>query len=137
MGNITGASFEGLRKQAKRWLKSLRSGDAIARSRFAALLPQHSAAIGLREVQQALAREHDFASWAALKEHFEIARLATTGQDALLGELLSKGCLSYQADDWPSKWRRAERINSSWICCWSTAPTPTRPTTTAKPRVKY
>ncbi len=109
MSNETSASFEGLRKQAKRWLKAIRGGDAEARARFDALLPRHSAAIGLREVQQALARERGFDNWARLKEQLEIDGLAALGSGALLDELLNKACIAY-ADDWPSNWKRAERI---------------------------
>ena len=103
------ASFEGLRRQAKRWLKAIRGGDAEARARFDALLPRHSDSVGLREVQQALSRERGFAGWAALKEHFELEGLASAGGDALLDEFLNKACISY-SDDWPANWRRAERI---------------------------
>ena len=50
-------SFETLRKSAKRWLKTIRSGDAAALAKLRELLPQASPTPGLREVQQALARE--------------------------------------------------------------------------------
>jgi len=109
MGNETSASFEGLRKQAKRWLKAIHGGDEAARAKLEALLPRHSTSIGLREVQRALARERGFDSWARLKEQLEIDGLAAAGGDALLDELLNKGCLCY-GDDWPRNWRRAERI---------------------------
>ncbi len=109
MSKDMSASFEGLRKQAKRWLKAIRLGDAEARTKFDALVPRHSASVGLREVQQALARERGFESWAQLKEQLEIDGLAAAGGDALLDELLNKGCICY-GDDWPSNWRRAERI---------------------------
>ena len=52
--------FEALRKHAKRWLAALRGGDAEALARLERVLPRHSAQPGLREVQQALAREHGF-----------------------------------------------------------------------------
>ena len=103
------ASVEGLRKQAKRWLKAIRGGDAEARAKFDELVPRHTASVGLREVQQALARARGFASWAALKEYFELEGLERAGGDALLDEFLNKACLSY-SDDWPSNWRRAARI---------------------------
>ncbi len=105
----SGADFEGLRKRAKRWLKAIHAGDDTARAEFAALVPQHSRAITLREVQQALARQRGFASWALLKEQFEFEGLARSGEHALRDEFLNKACLSY-GDDWPSNWRRAERI---------------------------
>src|SRR5688572_23672687 len=66
---IDHTSLESLRKEAKRWLKALRAGEAHALARLEKVLPRHSTQPGLREVQQALAREHGFASWAELKEH--------------------------------------------------------------------
>ena len=50
-------NLEGLRKQAKSWLKGIRAGDpqAVARLRSAGFTP--SATPGLRHVQHALARE--------------------------------------------------------------------------------
>jgi uncharacterized protein len=100
-------SFEALRKSAKRWLKAIRSGDAAALAKLRELLPKASPTPGLREVQQALAREHGHASWAALKEHHETAALTHAERAA---EYLRQACLSYTDDDWPSKWRRAERL---------------------------
>ncbi len=88
-------SFESLRKEAKRRLRELRvSGSAL----------------GLREVQQMLAREHGFAGWAALKEHCELRALDQASEAERVAEFLTRACLSYGRDDWPDKWRRAERI---------------------------
>lgn len=56
-----------LRKDAKRWLKALRSGDAKAKARLAAAWPKAPAEPGLRDVQQALALEYGRESWADLK----------------------------------------------------------------------
>ncbi len=103
-----GTGFEGARKLAKRWLKAIRGGDSDALAAFEALVPKHSAAVGLREVQQALARQRGLPSWARLKEHFELTSLAGD-EDALLAEFLNKACICY-GDDWPSNWRRAARI---------------------------
>jgi ankyrin repeat protein len=61
------ARLETLRKEAKRWLKALRAGDADARARLAAAWPGAPAAPVLRDVQQALAREYGLESWIALK----------------------------------------------------------------------
>lgn len=111
MIDALGAGLEGLRKQAKRWLKALRSGDAAALERLARVLPKHSEQPGLREVQQALAREHGFASWAALKEHVEVIALEQRGGDALVDEFLQHACIfSGGGLDFPRKWRRADRI---------------------------
>ncbi len=104
-------SFEGLRKQAKRWLAELRRGDAEAMARLERVLPRHGTPPVLREVQQALARERGFASWAELKEERELAAIAGRGDAALVDELLQNACIfSGGPIDFPQKWRRAERI---------------------------
>jgi ankyrin repeat protein len=74
------------------------------------VLPKHSQTPGLREVQQALAREQGFESWAALKEHFEISAIERQGHDALLAEFLERACMFTPPRDFAFKWRRAERI---------------------------
>ena len=63
-----GATLESLKKEAKRWLKALREGDAAARERLRRVVPDPGAELGLREVQHALALEHGVSGWAALKE---------------------------------------------------------------------
>src|SRR5262245_51647774 len=47
-----------LRKEAKRWLKALREGDAEARQRLERSYPKATGNPVLREVQHALAREY-------------------------------------------------------------------------------
>ena len=65
---ITSATtLENLRKEAKRWLKALRAGDADARTRFDAAHPKTPAEPTLRDVQHALALEYEATDWAALK----------------------------------------------------------------------
>jgi len=61
------SSLETLKKEAKRWLKSLRVGDQQARQRLIAATPAATANPSLRDVQLALAREHGLAGWAALR----------------------------------------------------------------------
>jgi hypothetical protein len=63
--------LESLRKEAKRWLAALRTHDPDARARLDRAVPNAPAAPTLRDVQHALAREHGFAGWAALKEALE------------------------------------------------------------------
>jgi hypothetical protein len=73
-----GANLESLRKHAKNWLKALKAGDPAARERLAAAWSRAPASPTLRDVQHALALEHGFAGWAALKEelaHRAAARL--------------------------------------------------------------
>ena len=60
-------SLESLRKEAKRWLRSLRAGQADARTRFDDVYPSPPAHPVLRDVQHALAREFGFHSWRELK----------------------------------------------------------------------
>jgi len=59
--------IETLRKEAKRWLKALRAGDARATERLRAACPQAPSAPGLRDVQHAIAREYGLPDWIALK----------------------------------------------------------------------
>ena len=55
---ITSAtSLDNLKKEAKRWLRALRTGDADARARFDRAYPQAPREPVLRDVQHALARE--------------------------------------------------------------------------------
>jgi ankyrin repeat protein len=68
LGNKTLESFK---KEAKQWLKALRSGDAEANARFLRAYPRPPTSPGLRDIQHALARELGFASWALLKQHIE------------------------------------------------------------------
>jgi ankyrin repeat protein len=60
-------SLDHLRKDAKRWLKTLRAGDPVARARLKAAWPQAPAEPALRDLQHALAREYGQDSWIALK----------------------------------------------------------------------
>lgn len=99
-----------LRKEAKHWLRALRASDSAALSRFERALPQHSPTPMLREVQQALAREQGFSSWAALKEHHEA--LASSSVDPA-AELLQRGCIFASGErDFPVNWQRAERLRA-------------------------
>ena len=56
-----------LKKEAKRWLNALRTGAAEARARFDRALPNAPHVPTLRDVQRALALEHGFPGWPALK----------------------------------------------------------------------
>jgi len=59
--------LESLRKEAKRWLKALRSGDAKAADRLKAASAKAPPVPGLRDVQHALALEYGVSDWVALK----------------------------------------------------------------------
>src|SRR5215472_12127168 len=70
------SSLENVRKDAKRWLKALRAGDADARRRLLAVLSGAPADPGLRDVQLALAREYGFPGWTALRHALDDLTLA-------------------------------------------------------------
>ncbi len=60
-------TLDHLKREARQWLKALRSGDADAWARFRHAHPAAPADAGLRHVQHAIAREFGLASWARLK----------------------------------------------------------------------
>lgn len=79
-------SLESLKKEAKRWHDALRANDAAARARLERVLPDAPATPTLRDVQHALAREHGFPGWTALKQAVEqtLATNRRAGADALV-----------------------------------------------------
>jgi ankyrin repeat protein len=105
--------FAELKKRAKRELKELRAGDAPALARLERTVPRHSSPPVLREVQQSLAREQGFGSWAELKEHFEVRELKHLGSQSLVDEFLERACW-FGANDGAKKWRRAETIREQY-----------------------
>jgi Leucine Rich Repeat (LRR) protein len=60
-------SLDSLKKEAKRWLDALHADAADARGRLERALPNVPATPTLRDVQRALAHEHGFPGWTALK----------------------------------------------------------------------
>jgi ankyrin repeat protein len=68
------------KKQAKELLQSFQSGDAEARARIRAVLPDKQK-IALADAQLVLAREYGFSNWAALKNHIESRAEATTSPE--------------------------------------------------------
>lgn len=66
-------SLESLKKEAKRWLHALRDRVPEARARLERAVPGAPTTPSLRDVQHALAVEHGFSGWTALKEHVESA----------------------------------------------------------------
>ena len=89
------SSLETVKKEAKRWLKALRSGDAQARSRLQRAHPSAPAAPGLRDIQHALALEHGLASWSAVKEKLADEALARRSHAERVAEFLEHGVLNY------------------------------------------
>jgi len=78
-------SLDSLKKEAKRWLDALRANAADARTRLERAIPNAPALPTLRDVQHALAREHGFPGWTALKQTIEHALAAgrNAGANAL------------------------------------------------------
>ena len=70
------SSVENLKREARRWLKALRAGEAEARHRLLAATPAASAHPTLRDVQLALAREYGLEGWAALRIELDDLALA-------------------------------------------------------------
>jgi len=83
--------IDNLKKEAKRWLKALEENDPESRARFEQILSIPLDHPTLRQVQYALAREHGFESWAALKNALdaqtEAAQEATRDNIAELANL--------------------------------------------------
>jgi uncharacterized protein len=80
-----------LRKDAKRWLKALRAGDADARKRLAAAWPKAPTEPALRDVQHALALEYDCESWIALKAALDDLELDRKTHAERVDQLLRHG----------------------------------------------
>jgi ankyrin repeat protein len=70
------ARLETVKKEAKRWLKALRAGEAEAKRRLDAATPGAPAEPALRDVQLALAREYGLDGWSALREALDDLLLA-------------------------------------------------------------
>jgi len=100
------SSLDVLRGEAKRWLKSINAGDPAAFARFRLAFPGHADNPKLREVQQALAREHGFPSWAALIQELE-DRTRTAAERIRL--FLEKSVNRYGTDPTSRKWGDYER----------------------------
>src|SRR5262245_53110751 len=122
------SSLDNLRRDAKRWLKSLRAGDADARTRLRAAWPDAPAQPGLRDVQYALAREYGLPSWRAFADAIEDVALASAGREKRVAEFLEHSCLHYgirpatgkwdqRYFDEPARWSYAGRIleRNPWI----------------------
>lgn len=100
------SNLDALRREAKRWLKSIVAGDGEAAARFRKIYPAHSGTAKLREVQHALAREHGFASWASLRQEIEDHARTHAERVELL---LEKSVNRYGTDPSTQKWGDYER----------------------------
>src|SRR5688572_4403992 len=101
------SNLEALRKEAKRWLKALRAGDAKAQERLTRIYPGQSTPV-LRTVQQALAFEYGFSSWAALKRELEERSLAARSHAELVTLFLEKSANRYNVAPGSARWNTYE-----------------------------
>ena len=84
------STLDNFRKEAKRWLKALRAKDPDAHAR-APELP------ALRDVQHAVAREHGYESWQALRAALDHRTVSTADEsgfthDARIAAFLEAAC---------------------------------------------
>jgi hypothetical protein len=86
-------SLDTLKKEARRWLNALQSGDPAARARLLAAVPEAPAEPTLRDVQYALARELGMPGWAALRRRLQ--NTALPRYDAVAHALVT----AYRAPD--------------------------------------
>ncbi len=98
------SSLDSLRKEARRWQKAIRAGDPDSLARLKQALPGASATPGLREIQQALAREHGAESWAALRLQFEDEALARRTHAERLADFLEHAILNYGIPPDDARW---------------------------------
>nr|WP_298682380.1 ankyrin repeat domain-containing protein [uncultured Dongia sp.] len=82
------SDLDTLKKEAKRWLKALRAGDAKAQARLRDAYAKAPSAPTLRDVQHALALEYGFADWAALKQTLADRKMTRLSRDARADILL-------------------------------------------------
>lgn len=87
------STLDNLKKEAKRWLKSLRENDQSSWTRLKEVLAEKSAQpLNLRLVQLALAREYGFAGWGDLKNELESRVLAKKTLAELANQFLEYAC---------------------------------------------
>jgi len=98
------SSLETLKKEAKRWLRALRAGDARARARLAREYQNAPATPGLRDVQHALALEHGLASWGALKDALADHELARRSHAERVADFLEHAVLNYGVPPGTEDW---------------------------------
>ena len=90
------SSLDNLKKEAKRWLKALQSGDPEARARFERIFPTAPASPGLRDVQHALALEYGFPGWTALKHARAEAAPAELSREEIIRSFLRNASLDWR-----------------------------------------
>ena len=101
------SNLETLKKEAKRWLKALKMGDASARHRLLAVTPTAPADPGLRDVQFALAREYGLSGWVALRQAIEDLALERRSHAERVERVL-------RSTDWGGDRASGARILTRW-----------------------
>lgn len=102
---------DNLRKEAKRWLRSLRAGDPEAYSRLRQAYPSAPATPVLRDVQHALAREMGHQDWAELRRGLD--RTSRPPDITRLESLAADILLAYQTGDAAALGRLSEVFHES------------------------
>ncbi len=77
-------TLEILKREAKRWLKSLRANDAKSRARLERTFPKVPERPALRDVQHALALQYGFENWKALKAAVPLTRKSESADTGLV-----------------------------------------------------
>lgn len=85
-------TLERLRKEAKRRLKAIRTGEERALRWYRELAPHGANPPSLRDVQLAIARSLDFAGWTALKRALEIPLPDPRSRQGLVNRFLDNAC---------------------------------------------
>lgn len=111
------SSLDNLKREAKRWLHALRASDPAeqreARARLERAVPDARTEPRLRDVQLALAREHGFAGWAALKEHLATASTDAAGHGERVATFIANACPDHHVRGAPAHvraWHTARRL---------------------------
>ena len=112
------SKLDNLKKEAKRWLKALRSDDEDARARLTRVYPDAPQEPKLRYVQHALALEYGFTGWSALKKQLEDqtldspledGRVTGTKLEELVNRFLEYACADPILNNGPAAHARREQ----------------------------
>src|ERR1043166_9618068 len=85
-------TLERLRKEAKRRLKSFKSGDERAIRWYRNALPDGPIDPTLRDMQHAIARNLDFPGWTALKQSLETPLPDPESKEGIVNRFLDNAC---------------------------------------------
>jgi len=91
------SSLDNLKKAARRWLKALRASNPDARTRLLRVMPDAPDTPGLRDVQQALARERGHVDWLSLRRAVDQGHSRVDLEK--IEQLARDFLLAYQAGD--------------------------------------